>query len=231
MVWKYQRVGHHNILPPARRENHNLGNILGRQRLHTLIHLLSLLLVASKPHNTELCFHLTWVNLDDSDSCSDEFFAHGVGKGAHGGFGSAVNGSALIGFATRNRTDVYNVAATAGFEYGQDGLCHSDKTGHVGREHGVDVGGGDVRCLGDTFYKATVMGQVVLSSGRGRSKGDSRVVDEDIDFLEVCRQLAYEALDLVYFADIKLDREHLDAFRETFNLLCNFLQCVFSTRS
>jgi hypothetical protein len=160
MIRKYQRIRQNNILPPPRREDDNLGNIVGRQWLHALVHLLRLLLVTAESHDTEFCLHLTRVDLDDPNSCRDQLAAHGIGEGPHGGFGGTVDAAALIGFAAGDGADVYDVALAAvgsGFEDGQDGLCHGNEAGHVCGEHGVDVGGGDGGGLGDAFDEATVV--------------------------------------------------------------------------
>jgi hypothetical protein len=168
MIRKHQSIRQHDILPPPRRKNHHLGNILRRQRLHTLIHLLCLLLVASKPDNTKLRLDLAGVNLNDPDPRRNQLAAHGVCEGAHGGFGSAVDAAALVGFAAGDGADVDDVAFAAvgaRFEDGEDGLGHGDEAGDVGGEHGVNVGGGDGGGLSDAFDKAAVVGLHVSCLG------------------------------------------------------------------
>ena len=151
MIWKHQRIRQHDILPPTRRKNHNLGNILGRQRLHALIHLLRLIPISTKPHNAEFRLHLPRIDLDDADARGDEFAAHGVCKGPDGGLGGTIDAAALVGFAAGDAADVDDVAGVLLLEDGQDGLGHGDEAGDVCGEHGVDVGGGDGGGLGDAF--------------------------------------------------------------------------------
>lgn len=126
MIRKHQRIRQHNIFPPARRKNHNLGNILGRQRLHALIHLLRLILIPAKSHDAEFSLNLPRIDLDDADARGDQFAAHGVCERAYGGLRSAVDAAALVGFAAGDAADVDDVAGVFGFEDGQDGLGHGD---------------------------------------------------------------------------------------------------------
>lgn len=157
MIRKHKRIRQHDILPPPRRENHHLGDIIARQRLDTLIHLLRLVLVAVKAHDAELGLDLARVDLDDADARRDEFLAERLGERAHGGFGCAVDAAALVGLAAGDGPDVDDVAAAAvgaGLEDGEDGLRHVDEAGDVGVEHDGDVCGGDVGGLGDALDEA-----------------------------------------------------------------------------
>ena len=146
MVREDQCVRHDDVLPPPRRKHHNLRNIVTSQGLHALIDLVRLRLITPKPHDTEFRLDLPRVNFNNPDTTRNKLLAQSVSERAHSRLGSAVNAASRVRLTTRNRANVYNVAATAvgaGEEDGEDGLRHGDQTCDVGLEHGVDV------CLGD----------------------------------------------------------------------------------
>lgn len=154
MIRKHQRIRKHYVLPPPCRENDHLRDIVTGQGFDALVHLLRLLPVAVKPHNAELGLYLSGVDLDDPDARCDELFAEGIGEGAHGGFGSAVDAATLVGLTASDGADVYDVAAPAvgaRLEYGKNSLGHVDETGDVGGEHNVDVFLLDSRRLSDAL--------------------------------------------------------------------------------
>lgn len=157
MVRENQRIRHHNVLPPPRSKHHDLRNIITCQRLHTLVNLLRLLLVAPKPDHTELRLDLPRINLNDPDATRNQLLAQRIRERPHGGLGCAVDRAPRVRLAAGNRADVYNITAAAigaGEEDGQDGLCHGDEAGDVGLEHGVDVGGFDFRGFVDALDEA-----------------------------------------------------------------------------
>lgn len=161
MVRENQCIGNNHILPPRSSKHNHLRNIITSQRLHALVHLLRLLLVAAKPHDAELGLDLPGIDLDDADAARDQLLAQRVGEAAHRGLGRAVDAAALVGLAARNRADVYDVAAAAvraGQEERQDGLGHGDQACDVGLEHDVDVGLGDFGGLVDALDEAAELG-------------------------------------------------------------------------
>ena len=113
MVRKNQRISNHHILPPTRRKHHNLCNIITRQRLYALINLLRLLLIASKSYHTKFRLDLPRVDLNNPHTARNQLLAQAVCKRPDSCLCSAVDAAALIRLATRNRADVYDVAAAA----------------------------------------------------------------------------------------------------------------------
>lgn len=165
MVRENKSISKDDILPPPRRENNHLGNIIPSQRLHPLIHFLRLLPITPESDNAKLRLHLPRINLNHPDPARDQLFAEGVGEAAHRGFGRAVDAAACVRLAARDGADVDDVAAAAvraGEEEGQDGLGHCDQAGYVGLEHGVDVGLGDGGGFVDAFDEAAISTSISL---------------------------------------------------------------------
>ena len=147
MIRENQTIRHNNILPPARRKNHNLRNIIRRQRLTTRINSIRLTLIPIKPHNTKLSFNLPGINTNDSHPRRDELFPQTVRERSDGRFGRAVDSAAGVGLAAGDGADVDDVAcAGAGVAVehaAEDFLGHVDEAGDVGGEHDGHVGFGD----------------------------------------------------------------------------------------
>lgn len=209
MIRENQTIRHNNILPPARRKNHNLRNIIRRQRLTTRINSIRLTLIPIKPHNTKLSFNLSGINTNDSHPRRDELFPQTVGERSDGCFGRAVNSAAGIRLAACDRPDVDDVAcscAVVALEHSlQDFLGHVDQAGDVGGEHDGHVGFGDFGSACDAFYKASVvMLSAAESSGSFMFEGKehSRIIHQHIDLLELAWKLAHESVDFAGLADV-----------------------------
>lgn len=157
VVREDQAIRQHHILPPTSRKDHDFSNVRWSQRLDALVDFLRLFLIAAESHNAKFGLDLTRVDFNHPYPGGYQLFAHGICEAAHGSFGGAVDGAALVWLAAGDGTDVDDVARWCGarLEDGKDGLCHVDKAGYVCAEHCVDVCGGDVRGLGDAFYEAT----------------------------------------------------------------------------
>jgi hypothetical protein len=127
-----QSVRNNDILPPTSDENHNLGNILRRERLNTStnssqqhisppprarinsrINRIGLRLITIEPHHRELGLHLAGVNLHDSDTRRNQLLAETVRKAADRSLGSAVDRAASVGLPPRDRADVDDVSLSA----------------------------------------------------------------------------------------------------------------------
>lgn len=94
MLRKHQRIRDNDILASTDRKHHHLCNITRRERVNPFIDLLCGSLVAAEPHDAELGLDLAGVDFDDADAGVDGFAPEGVGEGADGGFGAAVDGAA-----------------------------------------------------------------------------------------------------------------------------------------
>lgn len=156
MIREDQTIRHNNILPPARGENHNLRNIISRQRLATRINSISLALIAIKPHNTKLSLNLPGIHTDDSHPRRDELFPQTVRERSDGRFGRAVDPAAGIRLAAGDRSDVDDVAGSGAIvalqHSEEDFLGHVHEAGDVGGEHDVHVVFGDFGGARDAFY-------------------------------------------------------------------------------
>lgn len=127
MIRKNQSISHNNILPSPCRKHHNLSDIIRSQGLTPFINFISSSFIAVESHNRELGFHLSGVDLYNADPSGDEFATEGVGEGADGSFGRAVDASAGVGLAAGDAADVYDIAGAgvaSGLENGEDGLGH-----------------------------------------------------------------------------------------------------------
>lgn len=104
-------------------------------------------------------FHLTRIDLDDSDASRDQFLSQRISEAPDRSLGSAVNTATGICFASRNAANVDDVSATALvslLEDRQDCLGHVDQSSDIGREHNVDVFGVDIRSLRNTLDQPAV---------------------------------------------------------------------------
>lgn len=147
-----QTIRQNNILPPTSRENHNLCDIISRQRLTARIHSISFALVAIKPHDTKLSLDLPRIHTDDPHSRRDELFPQTIGERSDGRFGRAVDSAAGVWLAAGDRTNVDDVANVALQHSAKDFLGHVDEAGYVGGKHDVHVVFGDLGGAGDAFY-------------------------------------------------------------------------------
>lgn len=75
----------------------DISDVLSCKRRDSLVHFLRRLFIATEANDGELCFYLSGVNVDDTDSCGDEFVAHCFCEGLDSGFGSTVDCSASVG--------------------------------------------------------------------------------------------------------------------------------------
>ena len=235
MTRENQRIRDHHVFPPPRREHDDLGNVVWRQGIHPLIDLLRSILIAVKPHDAKLRLHLSWIDLNDSDAVRDMFAAERLGEGSHGCFGGAVDTTIDIWFSARDGADVYDVAAggLSCFVDGEDGLRHVYQTRDVGCEHDVYVFGFDVRSLVVALYEATTIEctiSIPLYVAQATIVGNSRIVDQDINLLELLRQAPHETADLLWLAHIQLHGQYFNILRDVADFLCNSLQCVYPPR-
>ena len=129
MIRENEGISQNHILTSSSSKHNDLRNIIRSQRFTPLINLIRSTLIAIKSHNTKLRLDLTRIDFDNTDTRSDEFFSEGVGEGAYGGFGRAVDAAAWVGLSACDAADVYYVAGSgiaAREEDGEDGLGHVD---------------------------------------------------------------------------------------------------------
>lgn len=239
VTWEDESIGKDDILPPCGGEHDDLGNIIGRQRLDALIHLLRLLLIAVEPDDGELGFDLSRIDLDDPYPGGNQLLPERVGEAADSSFGGAVDGTAGVGLTASDGADVDDVAGAtigAGEIDGENGLGQVDEAGDVGVEHGGHVFLGNIRGPGEALDQSAVRKLNECTDTRGerggkKKRGSLRIVHKHVDVPPFLWQRPDETPDLVGVADIELHRQDLDALSLLLNLVSELTKGVDTTSS
>lgn len=158
--------------------------------------------------------YLTRVNVDNSDSRGNKLLSQSIGKGPDGSLGGTVDtatGVCLTASDTSNVDNISPATIASLLEDGQDFLGHVDQTVDVGVEHSVDILRVDFWGLGNTLDQATTHCQYLTYRTIIDSKRHSRVVDQDVNLLELYWKTRNEALDFRRVANIQLDGQHFNA--------------------
>jgi hypothetical protein len=186
VIGENQRISNNNILPPASRENHNLRNIVWRQRFAARVHGVGFALVAVEANDAELRLDLAGINLNHADARRDQLLAHGVCDATHGGFGRAVDRAIGVWLAASDGADVDDIACAslaAGLHLWQHGLRYIDETSHIRRKHDIHIFSLDIADFVNTAH-------------------EPGIIDQNVDLLELLGQVLHELGDFIRLGNV-----------------------------
>ena len=162
-----------HVRRPSEREEHALGDVVGRERLDVRVDGARLLLVAAEADAREVRLDEARVDRREADRTAEQVLAQRVGEAAHGELRGDVDGGVLVRLAPGDRAHVDDVAAVA--DVRQAEARHPQHAVHVRLEHGRLV-----------LLAARVEGVA--------AEAEAGVVDEDVEPAERLDRRVDEAL-------------------------------------
>jgi hypothetical protein len=167
-----------------------LGDVLGAERLHAVIHGARALLIAVEPHGRELgASGHAGLDAGDAHAGAVQVAAQVQAELVHERLAGAVDVAAGVRIAAGDRADVDDVAAAALDHPGEHGARQVDQALAVGVDHLVPV-------------------VEVGALRRLEALGEAGVVDQDVDRGKRGRQRPHRALDGLAVAHVELEGEH-----------------------
>jgi hypothetical protein len=174
------------VLRPRHREQHALGDVVGRQRLDVGVDGAGLLLVAAEAHAREVRLDQARVDSGDVDRAAEQILAQRIGEAAHRELGGHVHGRVLVRLPAGDRAEVDDVPTVAQMRQAEAGHAHQPV--HVGLEHDLFV-----------LFSARVE--------RLAAEAEPRVVDKDVEPAELPHGLLDEALAAGRVGHVELKRD------------------------